>query len=208
MSLTALDNSDELPASSPGTVTCSEMPRISLADLRVRIHENQTILDHWVKLQGNNAVALRQDFDPLEFADALTHCIIVQALREQKFKVQLFGTELVNRFGRDLTGLDLGEIYQGDDLKNTYDRLNTIQSLPAVLRLVSQMQTAADVWVRLEFLGLPFANADGQIDHILLSAFMMPIEMENGVDAQFVSEMPQRRSMEGQLALLGEGDPS
>ncbi|MDF1793122.1 MAG: PAS domain-containing protein [Thalassobaculaceae bacterium] len=70
------------------------------------------LLAYWESRRGNRAMPARRDLDPLDIPGLLRHLILLDVTHDPlRFRVRLYGTEVVDLRGRDLTGRYL---YEGE----------------------------------------------------------------------------------------------
>lgn len=66
---------------------------------------------YWAELRGDRRWPARKDVDPAEIKALLPYIMLVDVQRDPlDFRVRLTGTEIVSRFGEELTGRRLGDI--------------------------------------------------------------------------------------------------
>ncbi|MEQ8345197.1 MAG: PAS domain-containing protein [Sneathiellaceae bacterium] len=72
-------------------------------------------LAYWDRVRGGRVMPSRRDIRPREILALLPHVFLADVLTEPlRFRMRLAGTEVVNRFGEELTGRMLEEIDLGD----------------------------------------------------------------------------------------------
>lgn len=71
---------------------------------------------YWASIRSSRPMPARSDVSPLDMPRALLPHLVLAELRENPFQVRfrLVGTEMVSRFGRDFTGLAIGDFMRGD----------------------------------------------------------------------------------------------
>lgn len=68
-------------------------------------------LAYWYRIRGDRRMPSRRDIRPGEILALLPHVFLVDVLRPPlRFRIRLAGTEIVNRFGEEITGRTLEEI--------------------------------------------------------------------------------------------------
>ncbi len=71
---------------------------------------------YWEKKRGDRLAPARSDIDPVDLPDILPHMFIYRVLDGGgDFRMSLFGTALVDVFGRDFTGESFNNIFMGPD---------------------------------------------------------------------------------------------
>lgn len=191
--------STALPKNNPNTedLVTSE---VTLDQICPQAPGNQEIMEHWLQLRGDDRIASWLEFDPLDIAEVLTNCVIVQTKPDDHYVIQLFGSAMAEQFGRDLTGMDLADIYGDEYRERIGDRMDIVKHTPAVLLLTSQLQMTAENWLQFEFLGIPFSSNAKDVDHLLLSTLVL--EEKPPGDERVCGVAPQRRTLEILVAAL------
>ncbi len=140
----------------------------SLSEFRPSAPENGEALDYWHTCCGANTVPFWRDFDLLEISNVVTHSIFLKRQAEDNWTATLFGSELVTRFGADLTGINILEILEPATRIDAAARLKRLSEGPAIVRSVNKMMSAMGVPLIVEWLLLPFADDDEQVNHCLM----------------------------------------
>ncbi len=86
---------------------------------------------YWRSKASEGRLPGRRDIDPLEVPDLLPWLTLVDAIREGegrrlRLRCRLIGTEVVTRFGRDITGLYAEEAYPEDYLAQALETYGAI----------------------------------------------------------------------------------
>ena len=90
----------------------------------------RALLTYWLKIKGGNLMPSRQDFDPSEVPRLLSWIWMADVIGEvqPKFKVRLFGTDLVRAFQLEGTSMELDSVpYAGDIIKRMSNLVVTKQ---------------------------------------------------------------------------------
>lgn len=92
-----------------------------LGDFVTTLHDDRhrRTFDYWRSKAPEGRLPGRRHIDPLEVSDLLPWLTLVDAVWEGKrlrLRCRLIGTEIVSRFGRDITGLYAEEAYPEDYL--------------------------------------------------------------------------------------------
>lgn len=70
-----------------------------------------TLAAYWESKRANRAIPARTDILPSEMVRLLPHIFICEVLENDEYRFRIFGTALVDLFGREMTGkrlIDLG----------------------------------------------------------------------------------------------------
>ncbi len=124
---------------------------------------------YWAGKRRGRAFPSRVDIDPMEFAYILGWVILVDVLRDPlRFKFRIYGSELVNRMGFDLTGKYLS------DHPSAEFRAHVEQQWGQVIDRGAAAHSRFDRWVdgrhmRFESLRLPLSSDGATIDMMLVA---------------------------------------
>ena len=93
------------------------------------------LYDFWERKRAGRFAPTRADIDPVELPRELIGSVFVYAVQRERpeappttYLLKLFGTNLVDLVGRDLTGLTFDEIFVGpqrDAIRREYDHVAT-----------------------------------------------------------------------------------
>lgn len=128
------------------------------------------LLDYWETRRGARRYPARRDIDPLDFAYVLGNVGLLDVLREPlRFRIRLFGANLVRRTGIEVTGKLL------DEVKLPQLRYHFDERCREIVARGTPYSTGGDYFMderpsRHELLVLPFAE-DGATISMLLFAF-------------------------------------
>ncbi|MHA1600643.1 MAG: PAS domain-containing protein, partial [Alphaproteobacteria bacterium] len=64
---------------------------------------------YWESKRGDRAIPARGDIDPLEIPELLPLILLIDVLQTGEYQYRLMGTEIVNNFGNNVTGLTFTE---------------------------------------------------------------------------------------------------
>lgn len=125
---------------------------------------------HWSSLpkMACGAPALA-DFDLLDIPDALPSCLLLDFESSTRFMVRLFGTELVERYGGDLTGFNAYDLFEPTAQDAAEYRIRVLREGPAILHSKNGFRTTKDIPLITEWVFLPLVGASGGIDHALVT---------------------------------------
>lgn len=180
----------------------SELPLtpLSLAEIVPEVEQNREVLEYWLSLRGDAAIPRWTDFDPLKIAGPLANCIIIR-LQEGRSIVSFMGSTLVDRFGMEMTGKDMADVFTGEDGDRILSRLRSVIDNTAVIRILSNMPTTDGNSIVIEIIGVPLCSDDGKIDHVLFSFFY--VDRDFRWEDRFAGKFPtKRQTLEGYMAPL------
>jgi hypothetical protein len=152
-----------LDAAASGPTQPTGIPATGLHDRRL-----DSLYRYWSYRRDGRRHCRRADIDPVELRDLLGWMAVVEVSRvpELKFRYRVFGTQLANRVGFDLTGHDCADCPL-DHLRGR--QIAVFQQL--VERdepMLGHFQVTLDTQVlEVEALMLPLGDND-QVDHLLV----------------------------------------
>ncbi len=144
-------------------------PFLPLDQLEPKLEESNIVLDHWQSLRNDTIVPSWKSLDLLDIAENLSGCMIIHQEEAECFRVTLFGTDLVERFGLDLTGINFLDVYDAEERQMGVKRFEILRTKPAAASSTFVGKTAAGAPFSAEVIMLPFANNDARIDRFLFS---------------------------------------
>lgn len=131
--------------------------------------------DYWRgKLRGRRMPA-RPDIDPVEIPRLLSNLMLVSVSGEPpRFDFRLVGTEIVARYGAELTGRDLDAIDLGTELGSVRSQYEETarESTPTYCR--HEFETKSGKFLRYERLLLPLSGDGAHVDMLLGGVFLLP----------------------------------
>ena len=95
-------------------------------DTEVRQAELRQLHDYWLAKKGQRLAPARSDISPADMRKLLPHVFLLEVVGcPRRFKFRLAGTEVVERYGEELTGrfldeIDLDEV--GTEILGEYER--------------------------------------------------------------------------------------
>jgi hypothetical protein len=140
---------------------------------------------YWRSKAPEGRLPGRSDIDPLEVPDLLPWLTLVDAIREGerlRLRCRLIGTEVVARFGRDITGLYAEEAYPADYLAKALETYAAIieSRCPNLSR--HQIPIAGRDHAEYDRLILPLAE-DGETVDMFLACFAFDVRGSDWSDA-------------------------
>lgn len=155
-----------------------------LADLSV-VHEPKMhdLYRYWEGKRRGRPMPARVDIDPLDLRRQLANLILVDvAGSPPQFRIRLAGTDIVSRYGAELTGKVLDDIDLGSDLaaiKEQYEE-TVLKRTPTYCR--HSIETKNHKFLRYERMLMPL-SADGSTVNMLLGG-IYPLPSEIGVEGE------------------------
>lgn len=155
---------------------------VPLAEFKPELSENIAALAYWVALpRGPSGPPLKSDCDFLDLVELLPRCVIVDMIGPHEWPIALFGTELVNNFGIDATGINAYEFYAPEEQPHVAKRVATLLARAIPMLTSSRVKNVAGIAVDTEWLFLPLANEDGSITRVLVStaSYETPLDLRD-----------------------------
>lgn len=143
---------------------------MSLVDKELTAPPLLRLLDYWEKKRAARLWPARRDIDPLDFPYVLGNVALLEVMRQPlRFRVRLFGDNLVRKIGLEITGKMLDEV----PLPQLRDHL--AQRCREIVERGAPYRTKGDYFMderqsQHELLVLPLSE-DGQAIDMLLFAF-------------------------------------
>jgi len=128
----------------------------------------EEVFAYWARLRRDGRLPGRPDIDPNQFKPHLpTVSLIDVRPTPMSFRIRLAGTALYSLYGRETTGLELEQVYRGDDAVYWRGELEKVVEgrRPGVgLRTLGSGEKGA---LSLLWLRLPLARDGERVDMIL-----------------------------------------
>ncbi len=146
---------------------------LSLAEFAPAGPANQMLFDLWSDVRGNRLVPRWVDFDPLALVSVVPQSIFLKRAAVDDWRALLFGSDLVNGYGREMTGANMLETLEPNDRAAAIDRLRVLVEGPAVVRSVSFISNASESPMTFEWLLLPFVDANDAVLYCVLNIALL-----------------------------------
>jgi hypothetical protein len=163
--------SEALPIANVDPVTGQSLV-ISLVEQAEPSHPGaQHLLAYWLECKAKGDFVMGRDVPARRIAALTKHLVVFEPATSSDFRYRLVGSILWERFGRNITGLSVSEVYDAQMAKS----LNTLLSkaielqMPVCLR-VNVTGTLGDVF-RPEAILLPIKASNGTSHWILMGLF-------------------------------------
>jgi len=117
----------------------------------------------------------RADIDPIDLPGLLANLILIDVSKSvPQFRIRLAGTDIVSRYGAELTGKSLDDIDLGGDLaqiKEQYEE-TVRRQMPTYCRHF--IETKKHKLLRYERLLLPLSSDGSTVDMLLGAIYALP----------------------------------
>jgi hypothetical protein len=140
-------------------------------DCRLEAPMLKALMAYWQRRRpAADRLPGRADIDPADIPALLPHVFLVDVRRAPRaYRYRVFGTELVEAYGRDITGKSLDELFSDVFRKAVAAVFDHVVDHRAPLRTYGTMAWREERQVRFEGIQLPLA-ADGVAVDMILGA--------------------------------------
>lgn len=132
----------------------------------------RALYDYWDGHRAGSRLPGRQHLDPLDIPGLLPNLMLVDVAAPDDLRFRLVGTALVGWFGRDTTGLALGDVYSSKDWERILADYRYVIRERRPCLTVSKIATgrhgSRQPYQRLL---LPLARDGAQVDMLLAGVF-------------------------------------
>lgn len=135
----------------------------------------RTLHDYWNAQRGARTMPARADIDPVDLPRLLPNLILVGVAGEPpRFRFRVVGTEIVFRYGTEVTGRELDDIDLGSELGAVRAQYEETVRERAPTYCRHQIETAGGKHLRYERLLLPLAPDGVRVDMMLGGIYPLP----------------------------------
>ncbi|HAC59739.1 PAS domain-containing protein [Parvibaculum sp.] len=140
------------------------------------------LFSYWLGKRGNRQAPARRNIKPMEIPSLLpiVHLIDVQE-DPLAFRHRLIGAEIVDKMGRDVTGLWVDEALYGKAAKDIFDGLAAVAWEVRPYRRLARLEWHDRPWLAMESLEMPLLDDDGRVNMILRGASHFTVGADWGV---------------------------
>lgn len=135
----------------------------------------RSLYAYWSAKRGGRTMPARADIDPVDMPALLPHLMLVTVAGDPpRFRFRLVGTEIVARYGMELTGRDLANVDLGSELgavRLQYEE-TAREAVPTYCR--HAIETGAGKHLRYERLLLPLSADGAHVDMMLGGVYLLP----------------------------------
>jgi hypothetical protein len=130
------------------------------------------LLDNWRDRMKRGGFVVGRDVPSRELACVLRNLALYEPIEEGRdFRVRLAGTAFMRRFGRDITGLKLSEIYDPAKLESQRGILNTVIKTNAPHVVDVKVTRDKRIYLRFETLRLAVLSPDRKAVWVMAGLF-------------------------------------
>ncbi|MDJ0949777.1 MAG: PAS domain-containing protein [Alphaproteobacteria bacterium] len=132
---------------------------------------------YWSLMRNGRAMPARDDIDPVAISGLLPDVFLVDVERNpMRFRFRLVGTEIVARYGEEITGRALDELDLGGKTADIARKYRGIVERQAPSYGVQEIRKRDGRWLRYERLLLPLSRNGIDVDMALGGAWILPID--------------------------------
>lgn len=128
---------------------------------------NQILYGYWNGVRGERLAPRRFDIEPSRIAEILPDTFILERVELERFRFRLAGTRICELFGREFRGIDLMDIWHGDDRKAIGDVMQTVVRDAAVGIVRFQASAGGKTLSECEMILLPLVHTGDQVNRVL-----------------------------------------
>ena len=130
------------------------------------------LFERWRELQGGDGFVVGRDVPSRQLGGILRNLAVFEPLDDcGDFRVRLAGTAFLRRFGRDITGLKLSEIFQKSVFERHCADMTKIVRTGAPLSYDVKLLRGRRTFLHAEALRLPAQSADRTSTWVLTGLF-------------------------------------
>jgi hypothetical protein len=130
------------------------------------------LFERWRELQGGDGFVVGRDVPARQLGGILRNLAVFEPLEDcRDFRVRLAGTAFLRRFGRDITGLKLSEIFQEAGLERHRANMAEVVRSGAPFAYDVKLKRGNRTVLHAEALRLPVQSADRMSTWVLSGLF-------------------------------------
>lgn len=139
----------------------------------------RTLHDYWSAKRRGRRMPARPDIDPVEVPRLLSNLMLVSVSGDPpRFAFRLVGTEIVARYGAELTGRDLDDLDLGTELGSVRSQYEETVREAAPTYCRHAIETKSGKYLRYERLLLPLSRDGAHVDMLLGGIYVLPESAE------------------------------
>jgi hypothetical protein len=129
----------------------------------------EALLAYWLQKCGGRKMPARDDLPTADLRPWLGHLALIEIVGENDFRVRLCGTNLIRRFGREATGVAVGEL-AFDIARQITAILKATTKAMAPVVAVSQVALGRSLTTHSE-VALPLYGTGARIGTVLIGSY-------------------------------------
>jgi len=132
----------------------------------------QALYERWRDLQKSEGFVVGRDVPSRELSDILRNLAVFEPIEDvTDFRARLSGTAFMRRFGRDITGLRLSEIFREGRFEFHRDSMAEVVRKRVPFAFDVNLQRGQRAFLRFEILRLPVLSPDRKATWVLSGLF-------------------------------------
>jgi hypothetical protein len=157
---------------------------------------------YWLGKRAGICMPPRRAIAPDELRGLLPHLLLIDVVAaEQRYRYRLAGTHIREFFGREITGLHLDEIADGQPYRHFKAIFDTVAQLPAINYYASEFWWEQRHWLHYQRLLLPLSDDGLSVNMLVGASIYTPRDTLNGPLLQ-LNETITIRELENQTKRL------
>ena len=132
----------------------------------------KALLDHWIDSRDGNSIPRKSDINPMNIHSILPEIVIMERIDQDSVVYRLAGTELAERSGFDLTGLNTLDTFPPAARKTINDAYLKAAEQPCGAYLKVAINFENDLSHDMECLYLPLSDDEGVVRYLIALLFV------------------------------------
>lgn len=142
----------------------------------------KVLFDHWMDSRDGNSIPRKSDINPMKIHSVLPEIAIFERIDQDTVVYRLAGTELDERSGFDVTGINTLKTFPVSVRQTINDAFLKVAKKPCAAYHKVIMSFENDMECELECFYLPLSNDDGEVSYFIILMFV-----ENKAEYDIVS---------------------
>ena len=131
----------------------------------------KVLFDHWLDMREGDSIPRKSDINPMKIHSVLPEIAIMERIDQDAVVYRLAGTELAERSGFDVTGLNTLETFPVNARKAINEAYLKVAKKPCAAYHKVIMTFENDMQSELECFYLPLCNDDGEASYLITLMF-------------------------------------
>ena len=131
----------------------------------------KVLFDHWLNMREGDSIPRKSDINPMKIHSVLPEIAIMERVDHDTVVYRLAGTELAERSGFDVTGINTLETFPANARKAINEAYLKVAKKPCAAYHKVIMSFENDMQSELECFYLPLCNDDGEASYLISLMF-------------------------------------
>ena len=136
----------------------------------LEVPAHRQLFDYWRSKVQAGRLPARKDIDPVDIPALLPWLTVIEVDWSQgsaRFRIRLVGTGVVNRFGRDATGLWFEDVYESDVYRSQMDYYTQVvtSGMPSLTQPIPPIRERE--FIKCRRLVVPLSSDGKRVDQII-----------------------------------------